>query len=155
MSKTTTTVEQLQAAMLRRRAEAAEEYRELLLRNENPKPDDPDRLAECLKVLGRTANDIAEDLEILLGIKAGEEALASNAALDEPIKEFAQRRRAAVDAMQAEYETLRNKNETLRLELENEFNRLDCQRNSFREPIRLHSLYVKRWQAIIDGHNEA
>jgi len=57
-----TLVEKHRAAEAKRRGQAVERYRELLLRNRNPRRGDEDALGEVMRELGRVPEDLAEDV---------------------------------------------------------------------------------------------
>jgi hypothetical protein len=150
-----TTTEQLQAAMVRRRTEAAAEYFELLSRNDNPKPGDADKLAECMKTLGRTSVHIADDLAIVNGILAGRKAQARNAELDGPIREAVVSRRAVQDQCERERAEQYEKHKLLLEAEEHKFGRLSSERTALQEPINKKSYFDNRWDAIVTGTDRA
>lgn len=57
-----TLVQKHRAAEAKRRGQAVERYRELLLRNRNPRRGDEDALGEVMRELGRGAEDLHEDV---------------------------------------------------------------------------------------------
>ena len=60
-----------------RRAGAVKLYRELLLRSDSPKPDDADKLHDCMVTLGRTPEDLLTDQALVTRIRQYEQ-LAPN-----------------------------------------------------------------------------
>lgn len=151
MSKTTTTVEQLSAAMIQRRQAAAREYRELLNRNDYPQAGDAERLAACMQTLGRGTLQLAEDLEVVKGLETAENAQTQNAALDEPIRQAVTRRNEAINRMEAERKELHEKHAKQHDEVMRELSRLSSERQALQDALAKKRHYELLWQAIVEG----
>lgn len=95
------TIEAMHAAAAQRKADAAEQYRAVLLRNEAPEPGDDVALGECMATLGRSTDDLAGDLQLVNDIEAASAAVPQRAALHDQLKVETQRN-AATEAMIAE-----------------------------------------------------
>lgn len=80
-----------------RLAAAVPEYFALLERNARPRPGDEDRLAECMGVLGRSVDDLEDDVE-LVGQIIATRALAAELPAHETARQKACEHFAAVDA---------------------------------------------------------
>jgi len=80
-------VEQFKQKAAARRHAAAERYRELLLRSDEPRPGDAAALAECMTVLGRGEDDLEGDLELVQRIAAVTQAEEQLQALAAPLNE--------------------------------------------------------------------
>ena len=58
-------IEKMRARQETEAVTAARTYVAILLRLGDPRPGDEDQLAECLRILGRTTDDIAGDAELI------------------------------------------------------------------------------------------
>jgi len=148
-SKPTSTVDQLKAARLARRADAAREYHTLLLRNEDPRAGDADALTEVMRVLGRTEDDLAGDVAVVRALAASEDAERQSRKLDKPWEKARQtfkETKARVERERAEFE----KRVTEELQAAGAaFNKLTAERQA----LQYASEQAPRdeWAAIVEG----
>lgn len=66
-------VEAMQEKAARRRSEAGATYREILSRADQPQPHDQNALEGVLGILGRTTQDLAEDIELVGRLRVAEQ----------------------------------------------------------------------------------
>jgi hypothetical protein len=99
---TTSTIDRFQANRATKRCEAAKLYRELLLRNESPKPSDAQSLNEVMEILGRHPDDLAADIGTVRGLIAAAEALQRSKDLAGPLEEAKRALRETKDRVAAE-----------------------------------------------------
>lgn len=86
----TAVLEKIKADSERQRAEAAELYREMIQRADNPEPSDVAELPEVLRTLGLTAADAEADAQALREIAALEARIPKLQAGIQPAKQRAQ-----------------------------------------------------------------
>ncbi len=145
----TSTIEQLQAARLEQRRKAAERYRELLLRNDNPKAGDADALIAVLQVLDRQLGDLPHDITLVRALVASEEAERQAQELAGPCekaRQAFQKVKARTDQERVDFE--RGANERVQA-AETALRKLTAER---------HSLHVAseqaprdEWTALVEG----
>jgi len=80
------TVEQLRRARVRQRQKAAVRYRELLLRNDNPEPNDAEELIKAMETLGRHPEDLPGDIGMVRALVAADQAMQRVQELAEPLE---------------------------------------------------------------------
>jgi vacuolar-type H+-ATPase subunit I/STV1 len=95
----TTLIEEVTAASGTDRADALARYAELLARNDQPRQGDAQALREAMKALGKTAGDLAADLDVLNRAASLDAQVAGVEAIDREIQEAA----AAVETAMVEH----------------------------------------------------
>ncbi|MFH1730332.1 MAG: hypothetical protein ABIF82_01625, partial [Planctomycetota bacterium] len=145
----TSTIDQLKAARLKRRREAAEQYRELLLRNDKPKPGDTESLAAVMQVLGREPADLPNDIALVRALAASEDAERQARKLDGPCakaKDALRETKARIEQERADFER------HVREELEAAdiaFRKLDAERRSL--VVVSQQAPRDEWTALVEG----
>lgn len=146
-----TTIEQFQASVMDRRREAAGRYREVLARNEHPKPGDAQVLAEAMEVLGRTKGDLANDLELIRELARVAQAERVIQDLEKPLAKAKRKQADTIERAQAELNALKAKLDRQTSEAQGEYDRLLAQRTAAAGIVRQERTFSDKWTALVEA----
>ena len=145
--------EQVRAGQFERRQRAGAKYYELLARNDNPRSGDFEALSECMSMLGRTADDLEDDLALvrqLAEVDAAKDALAK---LTEPLAAVKAKRGEVTAAVTAERERMTAQWKQQIAEVESAVHRLAVQRSELSAPVANEPTLRGQWDSLVTGRS--
>jgi hypothetical protein len=146
-----TLAEQARQDELAKRREAAERYRELLRRNENPEDGDTLALRECMTVLGRGVSDLPDDLELMAVLDAMDAARHDQEELAPQLSDARRRRDEASAVYAAERDEVQARHAELMRQADAEHGHVSALIHAASRTITQPGRHKARWQAMIEG----